>query len=551
MTGVGTRGGDEILVAVVVADGPVEADALLDFCRGRLTDYKVPHRIVFRDALPRSPLGKVLRRDLDLATEQASARQRTDEPPAETTGYLVGQLARLLRVPAERIDVTAPILATGLNSLMAMQLRLAIERDLGVPAQLGTLLGAHSLADVAARLADSRQPPGAALLPAAGPPEFPLSAAQLPYVSAPAPWAAHLFAARVDGDVDEVALRAAFQALVDRHPMLRLAVDTSGSAPAQRTAPRLDVDFAMGDVPPAGLADRMAALAAAAAVTPGPESSGPLHVRLLRDGDRAPVLAVGVHRIAADRWSLAVLFRDLAMVLNGQRSGDDPYLPALPYGYRDFVQRSTGEPPAGALFVLSGSPDTRTTESTLDHALTVSLRRLARQEGVSLSSLLLGAVTAAAGSARVTTVHFGRDRPEFHDLVGRFARVVSVPGGADLPTLLPAARDVSALPAVDPADRLQILFVDDVGPYPALTHLMRFVAPGAREAVALGNLRLRPVTAEAAPLSAPIECRLTRVADTVTVLWRYGVKAAGPVATLEARFHDVLRTAAPQTVDTR
>ena len=53
---------------VVPRPGFVLAEAdVLDFCRGRLANYKVPRRVVFRGELPRNPSGKVLKRQLKAA----------------------------------------------------------------------------------------------------------------------------------------------------------------------------------------------------------------------------------------------------------------------------------------------------------------------------------------------------------------------------------------------------------------------------------------------------------------------------------------------------
>jgi HIP---CoA ligase len=50
---------------LVTRPGQVLAEAdVLAFCRERLANYKVPRRVVFRDALPRNPSGKVLKRQL-------------------------------------------------------------------------------------------------------------------------------------------------------------------------------------------------------------------------------------------------------------------------------------------------------------------------------------------------------------------------------------------------------------------------------------------------------------------------------------------------------
>ena len=60
-----SSGGEEVAAAVVLREGAaLDAGALRDFCRTRLTPYKVPKRIVAVDDLPRSLIGKVLRRQV-------------------------------------------------------------------------------------------------------------------------------------------------------------------------------------------------------------------------------------------------------------------------------------------------------------------------------------------------------------------------------------------------------------------------------------------------------------------------------------------------------
>jgi long-chain acyl-CoA synthetase len=63
---VGAAGPDgEIVTAHVVRADPGLTEAALNaWCRERLTAYKVPRRIVFCDALPKTNVGKVLRRAL-------------------------------------------------------------------------------------------------------------------------------------------------------------------------------------------------------------------------------------------------------------------------------------------------------------------------------------------------------------------------------------------------------------------------------------------------------------------------------------------------------
>jgi long-chain acyl-CoA synthetase len=56
--------GEQKVKAVVVLEGECEERELVAFCRERLANFKVPQSVEFREEIPKSPLGKVLRKYL-------------------------------------------------------------------------------------------------------------------------------------------------------------------------------------------------------------------------------------------------------------------------------------------------------------------------------------------------------------------------------------------------------------------------------------------------------------------------------------------------------
>jgi long-chain acyl-CoA synthetase len=60
----GETAGEEAVKAVVVPAADCEEGELIAFCRERLANFKVPRAVEFRDEIPTSPLGKVLRKYL-------------------------------------------------------------------------------------------------------------------------------------------------------------------------------------------------------------------------------------------------------------------------------------------------------------------------------------------------------------------------------------------------------------------------------------------------------------------------------------------------------
>jgi long-chain acyl-CoA synthetase len=58
------RSGESVKLFVVRADDSVTADDVIAYCRENMTAYKVPREVEFRDELPKTNVGKILRRAL-------------------------------------------------------------------------------------------------------------------------------------------------------------------------------------------------------------------------------------------------------------------------------------------------------------------------------------------------------------------------------------------------------------------------------------------------------------------------------------------------------
>ncbi|MCP5158395.1 MAG: long-chain-fatty-acid--CoA ligase [Gammaproteobacteria bacterium] len=56
------KSGEAVKIVVVKKDPMLTAEALIEHCHRHLTNYKVPRRVEFRDELPKSNVGKILRR---------------------------------------------------------------------------------------------------------------------------------------------------------------------------------------------------------------------------------------------------------------------------------------------------------------------------------------------------------------------------------------------------------------------------------------------------------------------------------------------------------
>ena len=58
------RSGETVKAVIVLKDPSITKEDVVKYCRTQLTGYKIPKQIIFVDSLPKTAVGKILRREL-------------------------------------------------------------------------------------------------------------------------------------------------------------------------------------------------------------------------------------------------------------------------------------------------------------------------------------------------------------------------------------------------------------------------------------------------------------------------------------------------------
>src|SRR5262249_55079686 len=275
----------------------------------------------------------------------------------------VARLAEVRGIGGDGLDAWQPINPLGVDSLMAMELRARVKRDLRVDIPMVAFLGGASAADLAAQvhaaLAGERHPRTASVAvsdaaPFVDPPApameparrlesvHPLTHGQraLWFLHQAAPDSAAYntaFAVRIRSALDRSRLQRAWHALVVRHEALRTTVALRDEQPIQQVWSVGPTLLGCHDAARAGERELSAAVHAAYA-RPFDLPQGPLaRLDLVSVGADDHVLLLTLHHIVGDAWSLWILMDELLQVYQAAGAGRASSLPAVrPYG--DFVR---------------------------------------------------------------------------------------------------------------------------------------------------------------------------------------------------------------------
>jgi amino acid adenylation domain-containing protein len=465
------------------------APELREWTRESLPDFLVPSTIVLLDALPRTPSGKVDRRALP-APELVAAPGREETAPRTPLEATVAEIFRTL-LGRERLGVETDFFAAGGHSLLATQAVSRLRDRLGVDLPLRDLFETPTVAGLARRieaaLAGRRAPDAPPIRPTPRAEAPPLSFAQerlwfLDQLDAGrSPWSISA-AVRFQGRLDLSLLEAALDEVVRRHEALRTTFTVSGGRPVQVIAPTLHVSLPVVDLSGSTDDRREAELKRQIDEDfhrPFDLATGPLVRALaLRLGPEDHAVAITLHHIVSDGWSMGVLIRELGAVYEALSSGRPSPLPSLPVQYADFAvwqrewlqgevlerqlgwwrERLAGAPPVLALPLDRPRPAVHTfrgrrRRGELPATTGAALEALARREGATLFMTLLAAwkvlLLRITGEPDllVGTPVANRNRSEIEGLIGFFVNTLvmrtDLADGPGFPALLKRVREAA------------------------------------------------------------------------------------------------------------
>jgi amino acid adenylation domain-containing protein len=446
----------------------------------------VPASFVLLDALPLTPHGKVDRRALPAP---GPAEPDIDEASVEPRNELEQALAEIWRelLRLERVGVNDNFFDLGGHSLLAIQLISRVREthrvELSVRSffETPTLGGIAQLVEQAKNRGPERPPfkksPTAGLKETEKPdgtPEnealvFPASFAQqrMWFLDQLEPGNAAynmVQAARLSGRLHESALERSLNSIVRRHEILRTYFVEIEGAPAQVIgAPAYQP---LNVIRLSGISDddresEARRLIEEEANRPFDLAQGPLfRATLIRIGAEEHILALTMHHIISDGWSIAVLYRELSALYEAFCRGSAPALPELPIQYADFAvwqrqwlqgevlgkqlsywKRHLSDVPVLELATDRPRPAAQTFRgakqfSTLPKGVCDELKALSRREGATLFMTLLAAFQTllhrytGQEDIVVGAAIAGRIRPEVEELVGLFINTLALRGDA-------------------------------------------------------------------------------------------------------------------------
>jgi len=451
--------GEKLLAAYIVVEpgNNVDTTEIRRYLMASLPDYMAPSWFIRLPQLPLTSNGKLDRKALPTPQPVEASSEETARTPVEE--IVAGIWRNVLRV--ERVGREENFFELGGHSLLATQVVSRIREALGAELPLRTLFESPTVQGLALEVEREagRRVERRPMEPVNRKEALPLSHAQqrLWFIQQLDPDSTAYnvaMAVRLEGALDIASLKQSLTEIARRHEVLRTRFVAPAGQPVQVIDDIRELELPLWDMSrlrEGERDERVRAFVRCEAERPFDLERGPVwRGGLVRMGVRDHVLALSLHHVVSDLWSMGVLVKELATIFEANREGEPSRLPELPVQYADFAvwqrkwlqgevleeqldywkKQLTGAPvlelptdrPRRADATHAGA----TVPFKLSGALTEQLKELSRREGVTLFMTLLAAFQMVMGrlageeDVAVGTDIANRNRLETEGMIGFF-----------------------------------------------------------------------------------------------------------------------------------
>lgn len=398
-------------------------------------------------------------------TRQTILGAEPDQQMNLLQSYFKQEIAQVMGLNINRIDINQPVNNLGLDSIMAIELKNKIERKLAVDYPIANLLAGPNIIQISQQVLDLMTAPETttAKIVAATETmsEYPLSYGQramwFQHQMAPQSIYNLLYAVRIRSRVDAAILKQAFQKLIERHPTLRTTFHAVKGEPVQKVHDAVDVAFHHVDASTWSEEELRQRLADETRTQFDLENGPLFRVHLFSKAEDEHILLETIHHIVADLWSQAIIANEIGILYSALIRNDKPELPPIEIQYSDYVRWHSEmlegtegeklweywkEKLSGELPVLNLPTDRpRPAVQTFNGAsktvefhteLTQKLKQISEQYGATLYMTLLAAFNVmlhrytGQDDLIVGTPTTGRSRNELAPLVGYFVNPLPI-----------------------------------------------------------------------------------------------------------------------------
>lgn len=325
--------GSKKLVGYCVGAEGFDEDAVRDDLQRRLPAFMIPAHFVRLPEIPYTNNGKVDKKRLPAPTTGTTQSRLLPLTPLEKE--LAQLWTALLRV--DEIGVTESFFRLGGHSLLVTRLLSQVRKHYGATVSVRSFFQTPTIRFLASQVRNHSAP--LAQEAAERPAVLPLSFAQERF------WLIdqlegsnhyHLTCAlRVRGHLDLDALSRAFGRLVTRHEVLRTcyhATESNGVVQQVRPAGEFRPEIINGDA-----AEPLVSVAAFCNRPFRLHADLPIRVAYISNAPEEIIVAIVVHHIAADGWSLNLLFRELSEAYAAETTQQDLAWSGTVPQYADFA----------------------------------------------------------------------------------------------------------------------------------------------------------------------------------------------------------------------